>query len=204
MTNPYCTLAALKLELGVPLATRTEDAQLLAAIVAASRQIDGYCGRRFWQDRLVVTRLYHASSPTVCETDDISTATGLVVKIDLQGYGVYDITLAITTDFMLYPQNAALEVPARPFEEIHIVPFAQYYFARTMRPGVQVTAKFGWPAVPDDVTKAALLQAGQLYKAKDAIFGVAAFGDFGPMRVKARLNPIAEGLLGEYRKDAIG
>lgn len=207
VTNGYCTQAQVKADLGI--GDTADDALIDESIAAASRQIDAECGRRFWQDATVQTRLYHAENPLLVEVDDISTLTGLVVKSDVSGVGLYDLTLAITTDFLAYPLNADKETPVRPFEELRVVTglttsglgFACY----GTRPGVQVTAKFGWPAVPDDVTKACIIQATQLYKAKDAVFGAIALGDTGAaMRVRPGLNPQAAGLLDTYRKPAVG
>lgn len=202
LVNCYTTLALVKSELAIT--DSVDDTLLEAAINAASREIDRYCGRRFWQDGSVVTRLYHAYSHTICYVDDISTATGLVVSVDLLGYGAYDLTLTVNNDFITEPVNAALDVPAFPYTVLRVVPFAQNYFPLTARPGVKVTAKFGWPAVPDDITKAATIQSAQLFKSKDAVFGVAAFGEFGPIRVRSALHPIAEGLLSPYAKPAVG
>lgn len=202
LTNCYTTLAAVKSELAIT--DSTEDTLLEAAINAASREFDRYCGRKFWQDSTVVERLYYPYSAVLCEVDDIATTTGLIVAVDLIGYGVYDLTLTINQDFILQPLNADKRVPVWPFTELRIVPFAQNYFPRTQRPGVKVTAKFGWPAVPDDVTKACTIQSAQLFKSKDAVFGVAAFGEFGPIRVRNPIHPIAEGLLAPYAKPAVG
>ncbi len=202
ITNGYTTLPVLRAELAI--SDTTDDTLLENAINAASREIDRYCGRRFWQDATTQVRYYHAFSHTQCFTDDISTATGLAVGVDLLGYGAYDLVLTFNSDFILEPINAALEYPVQPYTELCIVPFAQNYFPRTQRPGVKVTAKFGWPAIPDDVTKAATIQAAQLFKSKDAIFGVAAYGEFGPIRVRSALHPIAEGLLAPYAKAAVG
>jgi hypothetical protein len=75
----------------------------------------------------------------------------------------------------------------------------------TGRPGVQVTAKFGWPAIPDDVTKACLVQAGLLFKADDASLGAIQFADAGvALRMQNRLHPVAEALLEPYCKPRVG
>jgi hypothetical protein len=208
-TNAYCTLAALKAELKI---TDTDDDSLLyTAINAASRQIDGHCGWRFWQDSAVQARKFHPDNPgTVYLCDDetgdgISTTTGLVVKVDADGDGVFETTLTVDTDYFLEPSNAATRDPAWPYTELHVAPTAAAYFpCGWTRPTVQVTAKFGWPAVPDDVTKACLVQAGQLHKAKDTPFGVAGVSDMGVLRVRSELHPIAKGLLAPYRKPAVG
>jgi hypothetical protein len=52
------------------------------------------------------------------------------------------------------------------------------------RATLQVTAKFGWSAVPVDVEEACLLKAASLFKRKDAPFGVAGFGEFGVVRIR--------------------
>ena len=80
ITNGYAALADLKAELGI--FDTTDDDALELAIEAASRQCDDYTGRRFWQDGSVVARTYVPDDPYCLVVDDISTTTGLVVKID--------------------------------------------------------------------------------------------------------------------------
>ena len=131
--------------------------------------------------------------------EGISTATGLIVKSDTGTDGTYGTTLT-GTSYILLPSNALVEVPARPYTEIRycrrlVLPYSQYG-----RPVVQITAKFGWPSVPDDVKKAWLIQSVQLYKASDAVFGAIQLGE-GGFATRARpLNPIAEALIEPYRK----
>lgn len=209
--NGYATLAQIRAEEGITDSGFTaDDSKLELAVEAASRQIDGHCGWRFWQDGMVVTREFYADSPRCCYLfddeagDGISTTTGLVVKIDGDGDGTFETTLTIATDFILRPVNAADRVPVWPYTEIWLAD--NYTFPRPSngRPGVQVTAKFGWPAVPDDVEKACLVQAQQLFKSKDAIFGAAAFGETTALRVRQALNPIAAALVEPYRKPSVG
>jgi hypothetical protein len=67
---------------------------------------------------------------------------------------------------------------------------------------VQVTAKWGWPAVPPAVKQAAFIVAADLFKAKDSAFGVAGFGEFGAVRVGSRMNPQAQALLAPFVENA--
>jgi hypothetical protein len=68
---------------------------------------------------------------------------------------------------------------------------------------VKVTAKWGWLAVPDAVQQATLFLANQYYKtAREAPLGVAGFGDFGAVRVRAM--PQVENLLQPLRKGSAG
>lgn len=199
ITNGYTSLAEFN---NFSRLTTPADAPIVeTCILAASRQIDRYCGRRFWQDSAVVAREYHADDADCVETDDISTTTGLIVKIDTNLDSTYATTLTITTDFLLYPLNAGDEVPARPYNEIRIAYGSSQAFPTSGRPGVQVTAKFGWPAIPDEVVLACILQAQMLYSSKDARAGILQFGGDGfASRLSRYMHPQAELLLEPYVK----
>jgi hypothetical protein len=180
-----------------------DDALLDVALGAASRQVDGLCGWRFWQDGSVVAREFRADDPWCVYVDEgISTTTGLIVKIDEDGDGTFETTLTITTDFLLEPLNAADMVPVWPYTEIRLVDNYSFPVLSNGRPGVQVTAKFGWPAVPDDVTTATLMLAADIHKSKDAQFGVAGTNDYGFVRMSK--NSLAMALLAPYMKANVG
>lgn len=197
-TNPYCDRDDLKVDLSIR--TVDHDARLDAAIAAASRQIDGYTGQRFWQDGSVVAREFFAEDYQTVRVDEgISTVTGLIVKTDDNDDGTFETTHTIATEFILWPPNAADEVPVRPYRAVRLVDGDAFPMSASGRPGVQITAKFGWPAVPDDVTKACLIQASQLFKASDAVFGAVQVGVDGyALRVRQSLNPMAMALLEPY------
>jgi len=207
LTNAYCTVAELADELEINAAEAARlNAKMERAINSASRMIDKHTGRRFWQDANVVDRQFFADDSVTCYVDDISTTSGLIVKIDDDADGTFETTLTISTDFILLPVNAGDLNPVEPFTEIRNVsdtvtrlPVWSYG-----RPGVQVTAMFGWPAVPDDVEKACRVQAAQLLKASDAIFGGVSLGlDGGVLRVRATMTPLAEALLEGYCKPRV-
>jgi hypothetical protein len=67
---------------------------------------------------------------------------------------------------------------------------------------VEVTGVFGWPAVPAPVVQATMLVASELFRLRDAPFGVAGFGEFGAVRV--RENPKVAALLDPYCKAQSG
>jgi hypothetical protein len=206
ITNGYTDLTTIKDYLAITVSTY--DTQLSNAVNAASRAVDGYCGQRFWLDAGTVTRYYRPINGVTCETDPISTTTGLTVAVDLTGYGNYDIPLTYNTDYVLEPQNALLDYPARPYREITLVLGTRAYFPpsnNTRRPAVKVTATFGWPAIPDDVVQATLIKASRLFHRKDSPQGVVGMGaDFGPVRISTREDPDVVGLLGDYRLAPVG
>lgn len=208
MTTSYCTVEALAAEVGI--SDGDDDSFLTLAVSAASRQIDGHCGRRFYQDDAVVIRTFYAESARFVDlleqpdgpSTEISTTTGLIVKTDEDGDGTFATTLTASTDFLLLPLNAAAD--GRPFSQIYLADNYSFPLLSNGRPGVQVTAKFGWPAIPDDVEKACLIQAAQLYASKNAVFGAVAIGDTNSMVLRSSLNNVAKALLAPYQKPVLG
>jgi hypothetical protein len=197
ITNGYTTLSALKAALDIT--DNVDNEPLEAAIEAASRQIDAHCGRgrKFWQDSTVVARKYTPILATRVVTADISTLTGLIVKVDTTDDGTFDTTLTISTDFQVEPVNAAAEYPVQPWTSIRLLDGTLSSFTRLAsgRPVVEVTAKFGWSAVPDAVERACVIQARSVFKSQDTTFGSFALSlDGQPLRVPA-LDPMARAQL---------
>jgi hypothetical protein len=198
VANLYCTVADLKAELQV--SDAADDALFDLAASAASRQIDTHCGRRFWQDATATARTFRPDDAGWLLLPDVHTITGLVVKIDSDGDGVFETTVP-STDYELGTVDDIAR--AWPYTELELV--GDYRFpGYSRRRSVQITARWGWSSIPDDVQKACRIQAAQLYKAKDTAFGVAGFGEFGVLRVQARMNPLAAALLAGYRRPAVG
>jgi hypothetical protein len=70
----------------------------------------------------------------------------------------------------------------------------------TLRPSVQVTARWGWDAVPAPVRQSTLHLAASLFKLEHAPFGVLAVGDFGPIKAPADTLRNVKALLEPYRR----
>lgn len=207
VTNGYCTLAELKTYLlpsGYTPDT-TDDTVLEFAINSASRWIDGYCGRRFWIDTTASAQTFVPDSLTLlCLDDDIADSASVIVKTDAGGDGTFETTWA-ATDFQLLPQNAPHSWPeAKPWTAIRAVGTRTFpwlvntWLTRLDR--VQVTAKWGWPAVPDAVKQACFVKAAKLYKRRDTVQGVIA--DAG-MYLGSKEDPDVIRLLQPYRKTPV-
>lgn len=207
VVNGYCTTAELREHLADDASTLT-TALLERAINAASRAVDAYCGRgidggtgQFWQDATVTTRTYVVTNPRAVRVDDISTRTGLVVKTGSDGI-TFPTTLTAGTDFLLEPRNADAAGATSNPHAFWILRAAGVLFFQSIWPNlptVQVTAQFGWSAVPYEVSEATILKAASLFKRKDAPFGVAGFGEFGAVRI-TRNDPDVIDLLGDYTR----
>lgn len=198
VTNGYTDIPTLTNVLGIN--DGDDDIRLTAAINAASRQIDAHCGRRFWQDADVKVRQYRPEESRFALVDDISTVTGLIVAIDDDDDGTFETELTITEQFVLGPYNALDDVPVRPYCEIHLVDgdvFPQSF----ARPSLQVTARFGWVAVPDDVAQACVIQAKNMFKAPSGTFtGYQLSVESGVAVRTPSIDPMAAALLEPYRK----
>lgn len=167
-----------------------DTATLTRVMTAASREVDKDCGRFFYADTSATAKTFSTCDEFRCDMDDqwdISSTTSLVVKSDTNGDGSYDATWTITTDFILEPVNQARNgIRGWPWESIRAVGSRQFPVASSGQPyPVQVTAKWGWAAVPDAVVYATLLMANAMYKRGDAPFGVAGFDAFGAVRVRS-------------------
>lgn len=190
MANEYSDLATLKLQLGITDTAR--DTLLNRALTAASRAIDKQTGRRFWLDAVAVARVYNPYKRIARDgrgelllTDDIGTASGLVVEVGTTG------SWTALTSYETYPDNALADgLPLAGF----LLPTGVWGTSLTR---VRVTARWGWPAVPDDIEQATRLQAGRLYRRKDSPEGVAGSADWGLVRVP-RLDPDVLALVEPY------
>jgi hypothetical protein len=194
VSNGYCSVDDVRDHLR-DTGAKLENDLIVRAINGASRAIDHYCGRRFWQDASVATRTYQPDNPYVAWVDDMSTTTGLVIKTDTTGDYTWATTWT-TDDYDLEPRNADADGGAYAWWRI-IAIGEKTFPVYQHRQSLQVTDKFGWSAVPDDIHLAAILKSSALYKRKDALFGVAGFGEFGAVRITRRDPDVME-LLTNY------
>lgn len=197
----YATLNELKGFVGIPTADTADDTTLTLALDSASAQVDAFCDRTFLADATVTTRDYAVQNTGQIDIDPVSSTTGLIVASDDNNDGTYETTWTLGTDFRLEPINAAAN--GQPYDRL--VALGTRWFPKlTYRPGVRVTAKFGWPGgtAPPPVKNATLIQAARLWKRKDAPFGVAGSIEFGSeLRLLAKLDPDVESLLRPYRRN---
>lgn len=197
ITNGYATLAQLKARLAI---TSTADDTLLEeAVESASREIDKHCGRRFYLDAAATARTYYPDNCDKVTVDDFYETGSLVVKTDGGDDGTYETTLTLNTDFFLKPLDGVVDGESGwPYNKLITTTVGRFpVWGR--RPSVQVTAKWGWAAIPRPVVQACLIMAQANYKLKDAAFGAAGVGDLGIVTV--RQVPAAVTKLAPYRRN---
>ena len=189
----YVTLTELKDALGIT--GSADDTYLNLAIDSAEQSINDLCGRKFTADGSATARTYRAQ-PYLAVTDDISTLTGLVVKTDTAADGTFDTTWA-STDYQVEPLNNLTK--GRSINNLRAIGSYTFPVYGDGQVSVEVTAKWGWPAVPDPVKQATLMLSSRLYGRKASPMGVIGVGDFGPVRI-SRSDPDIAFLLMDYKR----
>lgn len=195
ITNGYATLAEVKSYLGI--SDSLDDTLLENMTEAASRTIDRIANRRFYLDTNASARQYRVTNPLALFVDDIGSVTGLVVKTDPDGNGTYQTTLTLNTDYTLDPLNAS--AVGRPWTQITRLGYEEFPIPLNYRPGVEVTARWGWPTVPDDINQACLILVADLFKRKDAPGGVVGLAEIGTIRLSPLGRDIAA-MVRAYRR----
>jgi len=195
--DPYATTAELKTRLGIT--DSTDDTQLGEALSVASRAVEKVCRRQFNKTTTASARVYDPDHCHLVVVDDFHTTTDLAVKYDSAADGTYETTVT-SANYELRPLNGIVDGESGwPYWQIHAVNLA--FPTGTGRASMQVTAQWGWNAVPAGVKEATLVVAEETFKLKDAPFGVAGFAEFGVVRL--RQNPKAMEWLTPYRRTAI-
>ena len=201
INNGYATRNQVKAALRIGTADTIDDDLIDNCVGAASRLIDGYCNRRFWQTGTAEARVYQAEDSFYCSIDDIA-GTALTLKTSTQADGTFDLTWS-RSDYQLEPLNGNLDGLTWSYDKIRAV--GDYLFPTVNanygeQALVQVTAIFGWPAVPEPITQATIIQASRIFKRYDSPLGVAGFGDLGAIRVSRFLDPDMAQLVEPYRR----
>lgn len=201
VTNGYCSLAELKTRLSI--SDTVDDTALELGIESASRAIDGWCSRKFWLDNSTSAQTFRLDrgvyAPGVIWIEDFDPGTPPTVKSDDDADGTYETTWTAGTDYVLEPLNPSF-YESTPQNQIRLLG------SRFIRPSwrgraqLQVTAKWGWPAVPTAVKHACEIVAVDLFKSKDAPFGVAGAAEFGVLRIRSDIAGQAKMLLTPYRR----
>jgi len=190
IVNGYCTLAEVKSALRIT--DSTDDSLLEKAIEGASRRIDGYTGRFFYQQSATIS-MYTRDIYTVQLQNDLVSVTTL--KTDDNGDGSFENTWTVNTDYQLQPLNTVLQ--SRPYNRVVAVGGKTFpIMIQPDLPGVQINGVWGWSAVPNDVREACVLLSMRGFARYNAALGVVGFAD---MAIQVRsVDPDVRDMLSPY------
>jgi hypothetical protein len=205
MSQWYCGMEELKSRLSIT--DSTDDYEIQLAISAVTDWISTYCGRHFYQ--IAETRTFRPDNVWNLYIGDIVTCTQL--SLDYTGDGVYDTLWTENVNFQLFRFESLYNVHSfgveRPRNYLQVLQgqgspspaggqWLPWLWPFTDQNRVQIEGVWGWPSVPPNVTQAALILAADLFKAKDAPWGIAGVGDLGLVKVQS--SPWAAELLRPY------
>lgn len=195
ITNGYCTAEELKSWIGV---TDFDDDLLIeAAINTASRGIDQYCSTFFYATTSQA-RTFSPRHDQILDVPPITSTSGLIVRVDYADSGTYGTTLTIVTDYVLKP-DSGYDASGRavPFNQLRTI--GARWFPMWERPSVEITATWGWAAVPDEINQACLIQASRIYRRRLTPEGFAAGEAFGAIRLSSRIDPDVQMMVDPFR-----
>ena len=184
-----------------------DDAELAAILLAVDRTIDDYCGQRFTATTPVSARTFVADTLWVVRLGPsvIGDTTGLIVKTDEDGDGTFETTWT-TDDYVSFPldgvgADGSTGWPIRELrsDSLRAKCWPIHY---NRRPGVQITALWGWSAVPASVSLAARMLAGAWYQRRSTVSGQGGMAGFFESTV--RDDPTIGDLLAPYRRRTKG
>lgn len=196
----YATSADLKSSLGID--DTVDDSEIDRALTSAEDLIDETTHRSFDEidttdDTAKTTRTYKPDYGTragdLLWVDDLA-AVDTVEKQTSAGGSWSTID---ASDYELHPLNA--DADSEPFTRL------LFTTAHSVH-RVRVTGWFGWPAVPNPIVQATILQGSRLVKrAKEAPFGVAAVGGFdgAALRLMNKLDPDVELLVRPFVRSRV-
>lgn len=126
------------------------DEEIKDGLLAWSRWIDRDLSRPagFNRDAAVVARYFYGRDKAYLDVDEIAATTGLLIKIDEDQDGSFaDETALVATDYELWPLNAGVGPEPAPWRRI-VLPSWSTKGSFPSGSKVEVTAIWGWPAVP--------------------------------------------------------
>jgi hypothetical protein len=194
----YASLTDLKASLTLTAADR--DDRLTRVLLSSSRAIEKSCGdRKFWLDPAASARTFNVGRRLVDTPqgqqlfiDDIGSTLGLTVEV---GSGIAFTTV---TDYITGPDNAL----ARGWP-INWLLRPGRRFTGSSIDQIRVTARWGFPAIPDDIAEATLILANRRYKRKESPEGVLGSAEWGLVRV-SRVDPDVLDLISPYLLEGVG
>ena len=191
ITQGYASLTDVKNALRITDAL--DDSLLETAIESASRMIDGFTARTFYNAGTAVRDFAATDSINLIIDDAISVSE---VKATDEKGGSYTIFAA--DDYQLEPVNSRSDGLYFPFTGIRAVNTYAWPVVDEQAL-VRVTGVWGWAQIPTAIKQATIIQSSRLFKRLDSPLGVLGMGDMGQIRVSRYLDPDVEQLAMPYR-----
>lgn len=170
-----------------------DEVDIEAARLAAESVIDSHCQRTFNVPSSATTRTFVAHDWQSLTVPDIANTTGLVVVSGGATIAAASYQLEIAPRW-----TGPIGVDGRTWPYTRIVLLSgSWPNVGDGEAEISITAQWGWPVIPPEVTLATKLLARDFLLARDTSFGVVQVGDFS-RRIAA--NGVVETLLAPLRR----
>jgi hypothetical protein len=207
----YVSIEELKSSINDNSTQTKDDYEMQRACITSTSLIHDLCGQHFFQ--IQEARTFSYDSITEMFIDAVVPGSITKFALDYDGDGVYEVEWTEGVNYQTSRCNERYNTrwlgEERPHDYVQVlmgnggaIPtgggLLPFVWAYTPSNRVQITATWGWQEVPWNIHHAALLLAVDLFKAKDAPWGVAGTSELGLVRVQA--NPQIMELLAKYRE----
>lgn len=170
-----------------------DDVEITASRAAAESTINSHCQRVFTVPTEATTRTFVPVDGYVVTVPDIANTTGLVIVDNGSTLTAASYQLEVSPGV-----TGPIGVDGRtwPYTQIRRMS-STWWRDSDGEATLLITARWGWPAVPPEVTLATKLLARDFLIARDTSFGIVQVGDFS-RRIAA--NGVVETLLAPLRR----
>lgn len=146
------------------------------ALVAATVEIENDTGRVFAQSSATWVIRNPDTLTTTIDVPDLRDVT--TIKVDDDDDGVFETTI---TEYEL---DRWIDRDGWPFDRIRLLDRHWPCLGKRRR-RIEITANWGWPAVPATINQACSLLAARIaQRPSTALFGVQSFGDVGTQSIR--------------------
>ena len=156
---------------------------------AVTEAIDKHCHRTFVVPTEATARLFRPTYDLtmVDDLDDIASTEDLAVAVDRSGEG--EFTSLASSEYVAETNRDGMVTLIRST--------GLFPYSRVRPQTVRVTARWGWPATPEGVKRAALSWGVRLYNRRNSPTGVMGFADVGGLRLST-MDPDVRTLLAPF------
>ena len=163
------------------------------ALQAAENAVNAMCYRSFAVPTEATTRLFVGCDPYLLTVPDIANTTNLVIVNDGTTLAAADYQLEVLPGDV---NAVGMDGRTRPYQYIRRLS-GTWDIPSDGEATISIAARWGWSAVPAEVTAATKLLARDYLLARDTGFGIVQVGEFS-RRVAA--NGVVHELLGPLRR----
>ena len=189
--NGYATLQDVKSSLRI--SDTFDDGLIELAVEAASRAIDTYTGRNFYNAG-TATRYYVAEAWDLVNIDDAISVSAVETNEDNNF-----ATTWVASDYQTEPLNGVVDgIPGWPITSLRAIGSKAFPIWRK-EALVRVTGVWGWTSVPTAIKQATVLQAARVFKRNDSPTGILSSPDLGFIRIGTKVDPDVAILIDPFR-----